>query len=95
MVSVAEERIGYYRKRDRKDRGSLSTPAHHHPQTGLVSSRATGGMVLVRPSNFMTVHSFSDIMPDRSNGFEKKYFQKQNERRRRGAESYEWSVDDM
>ncbi|KAL1946231.1 hypothetical protein VTO73DRAFT_15358 [Trametes versicolor] len=32
---------------------------------------------------------------DRSTGFEKKYFQKQNERRRRGAESYEWSVDDM
>lgn len=32
---------------------------------------------------------------DRSNGFEKKLFQKQNERRRRGAESYEWSVDDM
>ncbi|KAI0350897.1 hypothetical protein OH77DRAFT_1430518 [Trametes cingulata] len=32
---------------------------------------------------------------DRSNGFEKKYFQKQNEKRRRGAESYEWSVDDM
>ncbi|KAI0695420.1 Pre-mRNA-splicing factor of RES complex-domain-containing protein [Cerioporus squamosus] len=32
---------------------------------------------------------------DRSNGFEKKYFQKQNERRRRGAESYEYSVDDM
>ncbi|KAI0656974.1 Pre-mRNA-splicing factor of RES complex-domain-containing protein [Cubamyces menziesii] len=32
---------------------------------------------------------------DRSNGFEKKYFQKINERRRRGAESYEWSVDDM
>ncbi|KAI1784863.1 Pre-mRNA-splicing factor of RES complex-domain-containing protein [Ganoderma leucocontextum] len=32
---------------------------------------------------------------DRSSGFEKKYFQKQNERRRRGAESYEWGVDDM
>ncbi|KAH9917664.1 Pre-mRNA-splicing factor of RES complex-domain-containing protein [Epithele typhae] len=32
---------------------------------------------------------------DRSNGFEKRYYQKQNERRRRGAESYEWSVDDM
>ncbi|RPD73468.1 hypothetical protein L226DRAFT_546429 [Lentinus tigrinus ALCF2SS1-7] len=32
---------------------------------------------------------------DRSNGFEKKYFQRQNDRRRRGAESYEWSVDDM
>ncbi|EKM57968.1 uncharacterized protein PHACADRAFT_182368 [Phanerochaete carnosa HHB-10118-sp] len=32
---------------------------------------------------------------DRSNGFEKKLFQKQNERKRRGAESYEWGVDDM
>ncbi|KAI9066844.1 hypothetical protein FKP32DRAFT_1621489 [Trametes sanguinea] len=32
---------------------------------------------------------------DRSNGFEKMYFQKINERKRRGAESYEWSVDDM
>ncbi|GJE99584.1 Pre-mRNA-splicing factor of RES complex-domain-containing protein [Phanerochaete sordida] len=32
---------------------------------------------------------------DRSNGFEKKLFQKQNERKRRGAESYEYSVDDM
>ncbi|CAE6440929.1 unnamed protein product [Rhizoctonia solani] len=32
---------------------------------------------------------------DRGNGFEKKYFQKQNERMRRGAEAYEYSVDDM
>ncbi|EJD00676.1 uncharacterized protein FOMMEDRAFT_136106 [Fomitiporia mediterranea MF3/22] len=32
---------------------------------------------------------------DRSNGFEKKFFQKQNERRRRGLESYQWSVDEM
>ncbi|OCH86706.1 hypothetical protein OBBRIDRAFT_737495 [Obba rivulosa] len=32
---------------------------------------------------------------DRGNGFEKKLFQRINERRRRGAESYEWSVDDM
>ncbi|KAL4254578.1 CWC26 family protein [Abortiporus biennis] len=32
---------------------------------------------------------------DRGNGFEKKLFQRQNERKRRGAESYEWSVDDM
>ena len=32
---------------------------------------------------------------DRSNGFERKYFQRQNERKRQGAESYSWSVDDM
>ncbi|OBZ67299.1 Pre-mRNA-splicing factor CWC26 [Grifola frondosa] len=32
---------------------------------------------------------------DRGNGFEKKLFQRQNEKRRRGAESYEWSVDEM
>lgn len=32
---------------------------------------------------------------DRSNGFEKKLFQRQNERKRRGAESYEWGVEDM
>ncbi|THH16470.1 hypothetical protein EW146_g4175 [Bondarzewia mesenterica] len=32
---------------------------------------------------------------DRGNAFEKKLFQCQNERKRRGQESYEWSVDDM
>jgi len=32
---------------------------------------------------------------DRGNGFEKKFFQKQNERRRTGAQSHEWSVEDM
>ncbi|KAF9788526.1 Pre-mRNA-splicing factor of RES complex-domain-containing protein [Thelephora terrestris] len=32
---------------------------------------------------------------DRSTGFEQKYFQRQNERKRQGAESYSWSVDDM
>ncbi|KAF8907372.1 pre-mRNA-splicing factor CWC26 [Gymnopilus junonius] len=32
---------------------------------------------------------------DRSNGFEKKYFQSLNARKRKVAESYEWSVDDM
>ena len=32
---------------------------------------------------------------DRSNGFERKYFQRQNERKRQGAESYAWGVDDM
>ncbi|KAI0935128.1 hypothetical protein AcW1_009292 [Taiwanofungus camphoratus] len=32
---------------------------------------------------------------DRGTGFEKKLFQRQNEKRRRGLESYQWSVDDM
>ncbi|KAJ3514595.1 hypothetical protein NLJ89_g2294 [Agrocybe chaxingu] len=32
---------------------------------------------------------------DRGNGFEKKLFQTQNARKRKGAESYQWSVDDM
>ncbi|KAF9817020.1 hypothetical protein IEO21_03694 [Rhodonia placenta] len=32
---------------------------------------------------------------DRGNGWEKKLFQRQNEKRRRGLESYQWSVDDM
>ncbi|TFK27530.1 pre-mRNA-splicing factor CWC26 [Coprinopsis marcescibilis] len=32
---------------------------------------------------------------DRSNGFEKKFFQAQNSRKRRGAESHQWSVEDM
>lgn len=32
---------------------------------------------------------------DRSNGFEKKYFQRQNERSRKTTEAYNWSVDDM
>ncbi|PSS36946.1 hypothetical protein PHLCEN_2v1162 [Hermanssonia centrifuga] len=32
---------------------------------------------------------------DRGNGFEKKLFQRRNDKKRRGMESYEWSVDDM
>ncbi|KAH8105426.1 Pre-mRNA-splicing factor of RES complex-domain-containing protein [Cristinia sonorae] len=32
---------------------------------------------------------------DRGNGFEKKLFQRQNEKKRRGQESYQWSVDEM
>jgi len=32
---------------------------------------------------------------DRSNGFEKKLFQRQNERQRKGLEAYQWSVDEM
>ena len=35
------------------------------------------------------------LFPDRGNGFEKKLFQKLNERKRTGLESYHWSVDDM
>ncbi|KAF8917481.1 Pre-mRNA-splicing factor of RES complex-domain-containing protein [Mucidula mucida] len=32
---------------------------------------------------------------DRSNGFEKKFFQNQNAKKRRGLESYQWSAEDM
>ncbi|KIM80484.1 hypothetical protein PILCRDRAFT_534187 [Piloderma croceum F 1598] len=32
---------------------------------------------------------------DRGNGFEKKLFQHANERKRRGAESYQWGAEDM
>ncbi|KZS93917.1 hypothetical protein SISNIDRAFT_478354 [Sistotremastrum niveocremeum HHB9708] len=32
---------------------------------------------------------------DRGNGFEKKLFQKGNDRQRRGLEAYQWSVDEM
>jgi pre-mRNA-splicing factor CWC26 len=32
---------------------------------------------------------------DRGNGFEKKFFQSQNERKRQGAASHAWSVEDM
>ncbi|KZO91046.1 hypothetical protein CALVIDRAFT_489601 [Calocera viscosa TUFC12733] len=32
---------------------------------------------------------------DRGNGFEKKLFQRQNEKQRSGLEAYQWSVDDM
>lgn len=32
---------------------------------------------------------------DRGNGFEKKWFQKQNARRRTGQQGHDWSVEDM
>jgi pre-mRNA-splicing factor CWC26 len=32
---------------------------------------------------------------DRGNGFEKKLFQHANERKRKGAESYQWGAEDM
>jgi pre-mRNA-splicing factor CWC26 len=35
------------------------------------------------------------VITDRGNGFEKKIFQRTNERKRKGLESYQWSVDDM
>ena len=38
---------------------------------------------------------FMYTISDRGNGFEKKMFQRVNDRKRRTAESYEWSVDDM
>ena len=43
------------------------------------------------------IHTLTSLsLPaDRGNGFEKKLFQHQNDRKRRGQESYQWSVDDM
>jgi pre-mRNA-splicing factor CWC26 len=35
------------------------------------------------------------FVADRSNGFETKYFQRQNERSRKTTEAHNWSVDDM
>jgi len=42
----------------------------------------------------ITLTLTEDII-DRGNGFEKKYFQSINSRKRVAAESYSWSVDDM
>ena len=46
-------------------------------------------------TNSGTLSSVFLFVVDRSNGFEKKYFQRQNERSRNTTEAYNWSVDDM
>jgi pre-mRNA-splicing factor CWC26 len=42
-----------------------------------------------------SVNSFSFFFLDRSTGFEQKLFQRMNERKRTGAESYSWGTEDM
>jgi pre-mRNA-splicing factor CWC26 len=47
-----------------------------------------------RVNHLSTIHTLT-VPIDRSNGFERKLFQKQNERKRKGLESYQWGVEDM
>jgi hypothetical protein len=63
---------------------------------GLVSNLVIGGMALVCILCFIRFEIPLNVnILDRGNGFEKKLFQSQNSRKRKGAESYQWSVDDM
>ena len=95
--------VRLYRKSNRRAPESRSIQGLHRHQTVSESSLDTDGTVLVRyPFPSVKHHSVSwsshadgVLISDRSNGFEKKLFQHQNERKRRGAESYSWSVDDM
>ena len=83
-----------YRTRRRKGQGSRYTPALPHHQTDSVYSLAIGGMASVSTRS-STLLSTCLFVVDRSNGFEKKYFQRQNDRSRKTTEAYNWSVDDM
>ncbi len=82
------------RTRKRKGQGSRYTPALPHHPTDSVYSLAIVGMVSVS-TNSDTLSYVCLFVVDRSNGFEKKYFQRQNERSRNTTEAYNWSVDDM
>lgn len=85
-----------FRRRKRRDRDDRNTPARPHLQTVSVSNPATDGMVLVsNPIAIWRLPLSHDPGADRGNGFESKLFQRINERKRKGAESYSWSVDDM
>jgi pre-mRNA-splicing factor CWC26 len=44
---------------------------------------------------YVIIPEFTIHSSDRGNGFEKKLFQHANERKRRGAESYQWGAEDM
>jgi hypothetical protein len=64
---------------------------------GLVLNPVIGGMALVCILCFIQfgIPLTNVNILDRGNGFEKKLFQSQNSRKLKGAESYQWSVDDM
>ena len=87
-----------FRKRSRKGLGDLNILVLLHHRIGLVSNLVIGGMALVCSQcsiHFECLLLINVYILDRGNGFEKKLFQSQNSRRRKGAESYQWSVDDM
>ena len=82
------------RTRRKKGQGSQYTPALPRHPIDSVYSLAIGGMVLVSTDSG-TLSSVCLFVVDRSNGFEKKFFQRQNDRSRNTTEAYNWSVDDM
>jgi pre-mRNA-splicing factor CWC26 len=87
-----------YRKREQRALGNPNIRVHRLPRIDSESSLDIGGMASVSRWYFLAFahyHLNSCYNLDRGNGFEKKYFQKQNERRRTGAESHDWSVEDM
>jgi len=84
----------YHRKREPRVRDDQSTKVLPHLPTALESNQDTDGTELVRPAVPRALH-IAHTTVDRSNGFEKKLFQKQNERRRTTQASHNWSVDDM
>ena len=85
---------GYFRKVYRKGLGNPNTKVLLPHRTGLVYNLVIGGMALVCSLLLHPIRILMNIL-DRGNGFEKKLFQSQNSRKRKGAESYQWSVDDM
>ena len=91
--------LNNYRNPKRKDHGDRSIRAHHHHQTDLALSQDTDGTVLVSNATDETCDACTlktnTFLIDRGNGFEKKLFAAQNARSRRGAESHQWSVEDM
>jgi pre-mRNA-splicing factor CWC26 len=85
-----------FRKRPRRDHGNQSIVDLRLHQTVLGSSQDTDGMASVRIKTKLCVPDGADeFSTDRSNGFEKKFFQKSNERSRNKQESYQWRSEDM
>jgi len=89
--------LTFCRKKPQKDPVNHNTTVLHLLQIVLGSCLATDGMESVWLSlfTFSTTSLTNFDVLDRGNGFEKKLFQRLNERKRKGLESYQWSVDDM
>jgi pre-mRNA-splicing factor CWC26 len=84
------------RKRPQRDHGSQNIVDLHLHQTALGSNRDTDGMASVRIKTLLSAPDVADEFgTDRGNGFEKKFFQRSNERSRKKQESYQWRSEDM